>query len=148
MSRSSGLNAGSMTGISLDPFTTQKEDRQLANIGKPRLSAIQITPTSDRVDIELSYISDITDASKGKLLIHVKGLNGDGLANVESWLSIAAKTSVKDRRAFLLALAAVQPNYVRLALLCGIWSNLVEAVLDLEGPTVTRMFCSLAVTYL
>ena len=55
MSRSSGLNAGSMTGISLDPFTTQKEDRQLANIGKPRLSAIQITPTSDRVDIELSY---------------------------------------------------------------------------------------------
>ena len=73
-----------MTGISLDPFTTQKEDRQLANIGRPRLSAIQITPTSDRVDIELSYISDITDASKGKLLIHVKGLNGDGLANVES----------------------------------------------------------------
>jgi hypothetical protein len=40
MSRSSGLNAGSMTRISLDMFTTHKEDRQLANIGKPRLSAI------------------------------------------------------------------------------------------------------------
>ena len=101
--------------------------------------------TSDRVDIELSYISDITDASKGKLLIHVKGLNGDGLANVESWLSIAAKSSVKDRRALLQAFAVVQPNYVRLALLCCIWSNLVEAVSDLEGPTVAMaagLYCA------
>ena len=133
---SSRLNAGSVTGISLDPFNPQKVDHQLANIGQPRLSAIQKTPTIDRVDIELSYISDIADASKGKLLIHVKGLSGAGLTNVESWLSIAAKSSVKDRRALLLAFAAVQPNYVRLALLCCIWSNLVEAVSDLEGPTV------------
>jgi hypothetical protein len=123
-----------VTGISLDPFNPQKVDHQLANIGQPRLSAIQKTPTIDRVDIELSYISDIADASKGKLLIHVKGLSGAGLTNVESWLSIAAKSSVKDRRALLLAFAAVQPNYVRLALLCCIWSNLVEAVSDLEGP--------------
>jgi len=133
---SSRLNAGSVTGISLDPFNPQKVDHQLANIGQPRLSAIQKPPTIDRVDIELSYISDIADASKGKLLIHVKGLSGAGLTNVESWLSIAAKSSVKDRRALLLAFAAVQPNYVRLALLCCIWSNLVEAVSDLEGPTV------------
>ena len=133
---SSRLNAGSVTGISLDPFNPQKVDHQLANIGQPRLSAIQKLPTIDRVDIELSYISDIADASKGKLLIHVKGLSGAGLTNVESWLSIAAKSSVKDRRALLLAFAAVQPNYVRLALLCCIWSNLVEAVSDLEGPTV------------
>jgi hypothetical protein len=125
-----------VTGISLDPFNPQKVDHQLAHIGQPRLSAIQKTPTIDRVDIELSYISDIADASKGKLLIHVKGLSGAGLTNVESWLSIAAKSSVKDRRALLLAFAAVQPNYVRLALLCCIWSNLVEAVSDLEGPTV------------
>ena len=133
---SSRLNAGSVTGISLDPFNPQKVDHQLANIGQPRLSAIQKTPTIDRVDIELSYISDIADASKGKLLIHVKGLSGAGLTNVESWLSIAAKSSVKDRRALMLAFAVVQPNYVRLALLCCIWSNLVEAVSDLEGPTV------------
>ena len=66
----------------------------------------------------------------------MKGLSGAGLTNVESWLSIAAKSSVKDRRALMLAFAAVQPNYVRLALLCCIWSNLVEAVSDLEGPTV------------
>ena len=66
----------------------------------------------------------------------MKGLSGAGLTNVESWLPIAAKSSVKDRRALLLAFAAVQPNYVRLALLCCIWSNLVEAVSDLEGPTV------------
>jgi hypothetical protein len=46
----------------LDPSTTQKEDRQLANIGKPRLSAIQTTPPIDGVDSELSYISDTTDA--------------------------------------------------------------------------------------
>ena len=133
---SSRLNAGSVTGISLDPFNPQKVDHQLANIGQPRLSAIQTTPTIDRVDIELSYISDIADAAKGKLLMHVKGLSGAGLTNVESWLSIAAKSSVKERRAFLLAFTAVQPNYVRLALLCCIWSNLVEAVSVLEGPTV------------
>ena len=36
---SSRLNAGSVTGISLDPFAPQKVDHQLANIGQPRLSA-------------------------------------------------------------------------------------------------------------
>ena len=66
----------------------------------------------------------------------MKGLSGAGLTNVESWLSIAAKSSAKERHALVLAFAVVQPNYVRLTLLCCIWSNLVEAVSDLEGPTI------------
>jgi hypothetical protein len=41
----------------------------------------------------------ITDAPKSKLLMHAKGLSDDGLANVESWLSIAANSTATARKA-------------------------------------------------